>query len=260
MSEKIIKGGEIKEKLGLEDQINLEDKRDVSLVRGSEKMVKKDVLSARGEAQKIIEEARSEAKQIKMDAFELMNRVRASMDEIRQKGFDEGREEGLASVTQTLVAAKKEKEDMFADLERQILNLVYDISEKIIGRDLVERESSIVDLIRQALHASSGSQVIVLVNSQDFENIKKHYSSLLAALDASKSLQIRPDDKVAPKGCLIETEIGTIDAQLEIQLQAIKRALGLDQGQEGFLGKDKEHGSDDDEFGDEFMEDQEGEE
>ena len=46
-------------------------------------------------------------------------------------------------------------------------------------------------------------------------------------LDHSSSIQIRSDEKVKPKGCIVESEVGTIDAQLENQLKAIRKALGL---------------------------------
>ena len=91
-----------------------------------------------------------------------------------------------------------------------------------------ERGGAVVDLIRQALHAAIGQKIMILVNPKDLEEVKKNQVNLMQALDASKTLQIRADEKVAPHGCLIETEIGTIDAQLATQLAAIRKALGIE--------------------------------
>ncbi len=62
---------------------------------------------------------------------------------------------------------------------------------------------------------------------KDYENIKKNQAELLQKVEAGKTLLLREDEGVKPGGCLVETEIGTIDAQLDTQLSAIKKALGL---------------------------------
>ena len=41
----------------------------------------------------------------------------------------------------------------------------------------------------------------------------------------ARALQFRTDDRVGRGGCVIETELATIDARLATQLEAIERAL-----------------------------------
>jgi type III secretion protein L len=38
-------------------------------------------------------------------------------------------------------------------------------------------------------------------------------------------VDIVPDPKVASGGCIIESEVGTVDARLETQLRALEKAL-----------------------------------
>jgi flagellar biosynthesis/type III secretory pathway protein FliH len=72
-----------------------------------------------------------------------------------------------------------------------------------------------------------GEKITVRLNPKDYEKIKKNEAEFLKSLENVKSLSFREDEAVAKGGCLVQTEIGTIDAQLDTQLSAIKKALGL---------------------------------
>lgn len=224
---KIVKRGEREGALDLEGELALDLSSDFGLPQTGG-VIRKDVHQAMGEAQKVIEQARVEALRIKKGAENILRRVEEEREAAKREGFEKGKEEGMAQVTEMLVAVTHKNEKMFEGLERELVNLVYDIAEKVISRDLSERESAVVDLIRQALSAAMGDKIVILVNPADLEAVKKHQIRLMQTIDASKTLQIRADEKVAPKGCLIETEIGTIDAQLNTQLEAIRKALGIE--------------------------------
>lgn len=214
--------------LDLEKQIAMDEKIEIGMPQGGGSVIRKDVHRALTDARKIIEEARLEAGRIKKDAESILRKVGEEMERAKKEGFEAGKDEGLKEVTELLVSANHSKEKMFEGVERDLVKLAYDIAEKIIGRDLSERESAVVDLVKQALHAAMGEKIVVLVNPNDVDVIKKNQASLMQVLDTSKTIQIRADEKVHPKGCLIETEIGTIDAQLDTQLEAIRKALGIE--------------------------------
>lgn len=215
------------DRLDLKDRLQLNEPGEIDFAPVSGHVVRKDVRDALDEARRIIQEARGEAAKIRNEAAAILAKVEKEREEAKKRGHKEGREEGLAQVSRLLVGATHQKEKMFAGLERDIIRLVYDIGEKILGRELEEREDAIVDLIRQALHAAIGQKIVILVHPSDLEAVRKNQAALMPLIDASKTLQIRGDDKVSPRGCLIETEIGTIDAQLETQLNAVKEALGI---------------------------------
>lgn len=225
---KIVKKQDRANTMDLAEQVRLEESTEPGLVPEPGKVIRRDVAGASAEAHKIIEEARAEATRIRRQASDLLSRVSQESERARNEGFEKGREEGLAQATEFIFAARREKETMYDGLESEMIKLVYDIAEKVIGRELAERDTAIVDLIKQALQASMGSRITVIVNPEDYESVKTHQGLLLSAIEATKTIQIRSDDKVSPHGCLIETEVGTIDAQLETQLAAIRKALGLE--------------------------------
>ncbi len=67
----------------------------------------------------------------------------------------------------------------------------------------------------------------VRLHPDDFAWVKERESELLSALEGMATLSMRADSRVAPHGCVIESEVGTLDAQLETQLASMKKVLGI---------------------------------
>jgi len=57
------------------------------------------------------------------------------------------------------------------------------------------------------------------------EIIRENRSALIEVLSRAKEISIREDPDVARYGVVIETDAGTIDAQLETQLDVIEGVL-----------------------------------
>ncbi|EKD42206.1 MAG: hypothetical protein ACD_73C00268G0002 [uncultured bacterium] len=225
---KILRKEDYLKQSDLEARVDQEESVYAPLVDDNQKNVVKGAdLQASTKAKSILEEAVREAHEIKLRARDVFSKVEEHAKLKEEEGFKKGREEGLAQITEMMVAWEKKNEEMVSLLEKEITKLVYEIGEKILGREFVERETAIVDLIKQALQSAGGQNVIVLVHPDDLDVVRKNQPHLITAIDASRTLQIRASEKVAVHGCLIETEIGTLDAQLETQLEAIKKALGL---------------------------------
>ncbi len=227
MTSKIIK--HVDRQASLEE---LMDEKEMSLSsttsQVSGQLIKNDEIRASQKARSILEEALSEAREIKEKGRALLTKVEEKSRLKQEEGFKKGQEEGLAQFNEMILAFEKKNGAFVSKLEKEIVSLVYEIGEKILGKELSNHEDSILDLIREALQNAGGQNVIVLVNPEDLVIVRQNQSQLIAAIDASRTLQIRASEKVARHGCLIETEIGTLDAQLETQLAAIKKALGLD--------------------------------
>ena len=96
-----------------------------------------------------------------------------------------------------------------------------------MGDNLQTSDDAIVGMMRNALQSTMGDQLTLFVHPNDYERIKDQETTLMNVLQATQTLNIRPTENVQESGCVIESELGTIDAQLDYQLDAIKRALGL---------------------------------
>jgi len=224
---KIFKGDEFKKKLNLQERLDSEVSTAFSAGSDLGGVVDRQLLDAGSQAREIIQEAKEDAQRIKDEAREILAQVGDEMERSKKQGHEQGYQEGLEQAMELLVRVKELREKLFSDNEREMVKLVFEIAEKIIGREFRENDKAIMNVIRLAISDAVGDKIYIRVNPQDNEKIRKSESDLFSKAEAGKTIIFREDEAVKPGGCIVETEIGTIDAQLETQLSAIKKALGL---------------------------------
>ncbi|HEX5034205.1 MAG TPA: FliH/SctL family protein [bacterium] len=224
---KILKGEDFKKRLNLQDRI--ESDLSSAFSGGPEigGVIDREILDASDQAKIIISEAKAAAEKIKAEAKEVLGQVQEEMEKARQQGFEQGQQEGLQQGLEMLQRVKELRQKLFDDNEREMVKLIFEIAEKIIGREFRENDKAIMNVIRLAVSDAVGEKIIVHVNPKDYEKVKKNEEELLQKVESGKTLVFREDDTVKVGGCVVETDIGTIDAQLDTQLNAIKKALAL---------------------------------
>ncbi len=224
---KILKGTEFKDKLDLKERVEAEPTSSFSTPRTLGGIIDRESLEAGEQGQKIIAEAKEDAGRIRQDARELLSKVGQEMERSRQEGMKKGYHEGLEKASELLIRIKELRQKLFQDNEREMVQLIFEIAKKVIGREFNENDKAIMNVIRLAISDAVGDKVTVRLNPQDYEKIKKNEKEFLQTVETGKTVLFREDDDVQMGGCVVETEIGTIDAQLDTQLNAIKKALGL---------------------------------
>lgn len=224
---KIVKSGEYKKQIDLKTKVDFEDRADLFDITEPSGVVSKDVFEAQGRARTILEEAKAEAAQIKKEAKEILEQVKEEMEKSKKEGDARGFQEGLARALEYLNKLHLLREKMFRDVEPQLVKLAYGIAEKVIGQQIRENDMTIVEVVRQALDAAGGYKVIIRLHPKDLVNIKAHENLLLSQVEATKTISFKEDEAIKQGGCIIESEVGTIDAQLDTQLNALKKALAL---------------------------------
>jgi flagellar assembly protein FliH len=200
------------------------------LVKGKGYVIPKVVLSARDQAAQVIAAANAEADFLNARAIE-------AAEEERKRGFAEGlaagREDAMAQMTELLVAARQEAEELRTATRDGAISLARRMAERIVGRALELHPSLIVDIANQALIASRARSgpVVLRVHPDDLKVLETERPRLGVRLPSAVDLKLVADDKVARGGCVIETAIARLDAQLGRQLDALERALGERSGQ-----------------------------
>ena len=106
-----------------------------------------------------------------------------------------------------------------------MIRLVTTIAEKVIGQIVEENPKLIRSVVKKALERSLGDRIVVRVNPEDYKVVTAQDSEFRDVIDRTKRITFRQDDTIAKGGCVVETEVGTIDAQIETQLKAIRKAL-----------------------------------
>ncbi|MBF0104878.1 MAG: hypothetical protein HQM16_06080 [Deltaproteobacteria bacterium] len=223
---KIIKKEDIDDQLSLDDRLQIEDGHS-SQPSLSSKVVNDEEVAALETAKGVIAEAEKQAEEIRSKARSLLLQVEQKIQASREKGFLQGREEGYAKMTEELTRIQRDNQEVLNQIEREGVSLVYEIAQKIIGESIQTSADALVGMIRQALLSSMGKELTVYVNPVDLERIKDQESKLISVLQAVQTLHIKASENIKPGGCIVDSELGSIDASLDLQMEAIKRALEI---------------------------------
>jgi len=221
MPGKILKKGDVKGKARDSARANPA----AEILPGSGGIVHRRVVDAGVEASRMVEEARREASRIKDEAEDVLVAAMERAAKEVKRGFASGEAKGLAQVTEKLMDLARLREEFYATAEPEVIKLVMSIAEKVIGRLVTENPEGIKSVVRQALERSLGDRITVRLSPDDYRAIVEEDEAFKGVIDRTKRLTFREDDSISKGGCVLETEVGTIDAQLETQLAAIKKAL-----------------------------------
>jgi type III secretion protein L len=176
------------------------------------------------EAQKVTRDVQQQASEIIANAHEEVERLKK---EAHQQGYDQGRQEGAQELSKVVMEASRRLDAIEAQVIPQLKGLALTIARKILGRELEFHPEAVVDVVKQALSekARQRREIVLRVNPDDLNEIREHKSELLELLSRCREIGIREDSEVGRFGVIIETDAGTIDAQLETQLAVFERVL-----------------------------------
>jgi len=175
-------------------------------------------------------EALADAAQVRAaaeaEAQALLAAARTAADRARAEAMAEGKERGLAAVTELLVAARAETLRSRRAATVELRGLAIKIAEKILGRALALDPATVVDLTAEALrHAGEPKAVRVRCHPDDLGLLESGRPRLLDRARSAGVLRVEADEQIERGGCVIESELGSVDARLSVQLDAIERAL-----------------------------------
>ncbi|MDR2788756.1 MAG: HrpE/YscL family type III secretion apparatus protein [Candidatus Accumulibacter sp.] len=139
-----------------------------------------------------------------------------------QDGIMAGKMEYSAKILETVMSSVEYLES----LETSIVRLVGEVTRKLIGE--MDHDEVIVRLVRQALNSVRGERkVLIRVAARDEPAVRRDLSAHLQLRDggASGFLDILPDPELPPGSCILESEMGVIEASLETQLKNLEKIL-----------------------------------
>jgi type III secretion protein L len=203
MDEKILKADPIPEKI----------------MGSSPKVLKREVFEAGREARDVVTLAEEKARQILAEA----ERQRSA---IYEQARQEGNAKGLAEWNQILVQASRRADELTKNWEDTMLRLSVQIAGKIIGEELKLNPEAIVSIVMEVLKGTrAGKRLTIQVNEADVQLVRSRVNRVKESLSASTEIEIIASASVPVGGCVIESELGIIDARLETQLKCLEDAL-----------------------------------
>jgi type III secretion protein L len=183
------------------------------------KVIKKEVFAAGVDAQGIVDAARRDAEKLLDEAQKERNQIR---EEARRAGY----EEGLTRWNETVIQAIEAQDRLLKDSEQSLVLLSVRVAEKIIGERLRSSPDVIVDIVREVLKSiRSEKGLIIQVNPDHVETLRQSIDRLHDLLENGCQIKILANAAISPGGCIVESELGVIDGQLETQLKCLEEAL-----------------------------------
>jgi flagellar biosynthesis/type III secretory pathway protein FliH len=186
------------------------------------RLLKSNVLEAAetvGKAEHMLEEARREADRIRQEA-------KAEVEIVRQRAYEEGARRAQDQIADVVGAIARAGETLKADVAAQVVELVQTFAREILRAECRVGEEAMIRLVESVLeHAVPYSSITIVLHPEDAEVVKAHSEDLLERLPFAESLQFKEDPYLDRHGCRIETEMGTFDGSLAVQLANLHEHL-----------------------------------
>lgn len=184
-------------------------------------VVKRNVQIACREAGEIVAQAHDEAQRIVSEA-------RQKAQEILDSAREEGYRSGAAQWYEVLGDARRSRDNYLTANETALLKLAVRIAERLIGEELRTVPESIAGIVNEALRSvRRAKSLAVQVHPADVAFLKERLSTLGTPAAAAREIEIVPNASLSRGDCIVESDIGIIDARLEVQLNNMERALTL---------------------------------
>lgn len=164
--------------------------------------------------------------EIKEDSENYRKETAIECEKIKEASFQEGFQEGLVSLNQHLVALDRELKHLREEIQKKILPLALKAARKIIGEELKMHPDRIVDIVLTSLKpVTQHRKIVIYVNRADLDMIEMNRPKIKNIFEHLDNLSIQERPDIEPGGCMIETEAGIINAQLENQWRALESAF-----------------------------------
>ena len=157
--------------------------------------------------------------------------------EAYQKGLESGRELGIKNgeaeskrlinrLGEIVSRAVDVREKLIIDSEKQMAEIVLMIARKIIKDEIAERNGIVLNNIQETLkQIKNRESVDIRVNLADLDLTTSHKEQILGMMESLSKVNIYEDTRVDRGGCIIETNVGSIDARVSVQFKQIEDAV-----------------------------------
>lgn len=135
-------------------------------------------------------------------------------------------EQKIQAAQAPIVAVLKEfadqREDYFASVEAEVVQLALSIAAKILHREAQVDPMLVATLVRMAVEKMrEGSSVTVRVSPRRAAAWKKYF----AGFPNMARVEVAEDAKLSEQDCLLETELGTANFGLDTQLKEVEQGF-----------------------------------
>lgn len=188
--------------------LTLISKKEVRLKPGS-KRIPQNEFAKLLEAEQLLEEIQKEGIEHRAS---IVKEGEQLFEESKKKGF----KEGLEQWAEQIKLLEEKKSQVRGEIEKVIAKIALITTKKIIGREIEQNPSTVVDIIAKNLKAvGNHKHVTIFVSKKDLDTFHENRERLKNIFEQVESFAIQSRDDINEGGAIIETEAGIIDARVE---------------------------------------------
>jgi flagellar assembly protein FliH len=157
------------------------------------------------------------------------------------RGVEAGKTEAakqFAAEYEERLALERKRADMFvASMVQQFASLheqweqlamqfAFSVAQLILKRETSVNRDVILAQVREAIRRLVGAENVKLrVNPSDEEILRSHRAEMLSVSDSLRDMVIEPDVKIEAGSCIVESDLGNVDARFSTQIKKIEMLL-----------------------------------
>ncbi|SAI25354.1 type III secretion protein [Bordetella ansorpii] len=168
-------------------------------------------------AQALLDNAHAQAEAILAGA-------QAAFEAEQRRGYADGKEQALLDQAEKMIETVGRTVEYFAGVENEMVDLVMLAVRKVV--DGFDDRQKVMIVVRNALAVvRNQKQMTLRLHPEEVEDVRERINDLLAAYPGVGYLDILADGRLGRGACILESEIGMVEASLEGQIEALRRAF-----------------------------------
>lgn len=224
--------------LGESFVVSIEDHGQKAKIQAALEKEQEIIVNAEQRAAEMIEQANQQAQQLMQAAEqEALSRVEEITQKAHNEGFEAGRQEGYADITNELrdkVIAVNDfaysnfdiKNNIVKSAHSDIIRLVIEIAQKVCSTALELDDNIIKELTLQAINSLKDKEdITIIVHPEMAQKIYAISDELRERIPQLSSIKIVEDASVSPDGTIVESPMSRVDSRVTSQIGEIAQRL-----------------------------------
>jgi type III secretion protein L len=193
------------------------DRAPLPVTDRTELVLEPERVAAWQEAEALLAAARAQAERI-------VGEAQAAFDAEKQRGYEEGLMEARLEEADRMIENATKTVEYFAAIEHKIVGLVMQAVRRIMA-DFTDTER-VVAVVQSGLAVMRNQKQLTLrLAPEHLEGIKGRAAELLERFPGVGMIDFMPDPRLKGDAAILESEMGVVEASIELQLKAIEQSF-----------------------------------
>jgi len=182
-----------------------------------QKIIRQQAYAELVQAESIVAQAQAEADKIKQEAINVYEAE-------KKRGFQEGQTQAKLQMAEHMVDYVTKMVAHMHQFENRLVDMLIQALRQIIGE--IDKRELILGVVAKALQVvRTQKRVMIRVAPSDMPFVEQQLNTLLAQFPSMDVLDVMADNRLQPGDCMLETDVGVVDARLEQQLGIVQRSI-----------------------------------